>query len=262
MVYRGKLREQEDARRLRAEGKTLQQIATELHVSKSSVSLWFRDVPFTPSKRRYGPRVRPHPAHERKLAEIEECNQLGVARLGRLSDDAFFAAGIALDAGEGAKAEGSVRFANSDASMMRMFCEWLRTYFRVDEQRLRMHVYLHQGLDLDAAEAHWSAVTRVPREQFNKPYRAVPDPSIRKNKHEFGCAYLDYSCTRTHREVMGLVRALLSSDAYSGVVQLAERRAVNPYVGGSSPSPGAHPPRKVPLFVPYATPDGNERGVA
>lgn len=123
--------------------------------------------------------------------------------------------------------------------MMRFCCAWLRRFFEIDESRLRMRVYLHQGLDLDAAEAHWSEVTGVPRPQFGKAYRAVPDKTIRLNKHEFGCAYLDYSCSLTHRLIMGMVRALLSSKAYSGVVQLVERRAVNPYVGGSSPSPGA-----------------------
>jgi hypothetical protein len=61
MGYRGKVREQEEARRLRAQGWILSRIAEELGVSKSSVSLWVRDVPFTPSKRRYGPQARYHP---------------------------------------------------------------------------------------------------------------------------------------------------------------------------------------------------------
>jgi hypothetical protein len=56
-------------------------------------------------------------------------------------------------------------------------------------------------------------VTGVPRSQFTKAYRAVAGPSIRQNKHEFGCAYFDYSCSVTHRKIMGLVRALLSSEA-------------------------------------------------
>ncbi len=51
MGYRGKVEEQERARDMRARNMTLQDIATELGVSKSSVSLWVRDVPFTPSKR-------------------------------------------------------------------------------------------------------------------------------------------------------------------------------------------------------------------
>ncbi len=175
-----------------------------------------RDVEFVPSPRRYGAHRRPHPFHAAKLRQIAELDAAGRARVGTLSDGAFFAAGIALYAGEGSKTEGSVRFANSDPNMMRLFCAWLRRYFDVDESRLRVRVYLHQGLDLDAAEAHWSNVTGVPRSQFVKPYRAVPDPSIRRNKHQYGCVYLDYGCTRTHRTIMGLVRALLSSEAIPG----------------------------------------------
>lgn len=239
MGYRGKVKEQEEARRLRAQNLTIIQIAEKLGVSKSSVSLWVRDVPFTPSRRRWGPHRRPSSLTVRKEREIERLNEEGRIRVGHLSGDAFFAAGIALYAGEGSKTEGSVRFANTDHVMMKFFATWLRTFFQIDESRLRVRVYLHEGLDLDAAEAHWSAVTSVPRTQFGKPYRAVPDPSIRRNKHEFGCAYLEYSCTRTHRAVMGLVRALLSSNSYSGVAQLVAQRIVNPTVEGSSPSPGA-----------------------
>ena len=44
MGYRGKVEEQERARVLRARNMTLQDIATELGVSRSSVSLWVRDA--------------------------------------------------------------------------------------------------------------------------------------------------------------------------------------------------------------------------
>lgn len=211
MGYRGKVREQEEARRLRAEGKTLLEIATTLNVAKSSASLWVRDVPFTPSPRRIGPRSRRHPFRDAKLRRIEELNVIGRHFIGVLSDEAFLAAGVALYAGEGSKTDGAVRFANSDAGMMRFFCKWLRDLFDIDETRLRARVYLHQGLDLEEAEAFWSEVTDIPLTQFTKPYRAVTDPTIRRNKHEHGCAYVDYSDADVHRSIMGLVRALLSS---------------------------------------------------
>jgi hypothetical protein len=51
MGYRGKLHEQAEARRLRVTGMTLNDIATALDVSKSSVSLWAGDVAFTPLPR-------------------------------------------------------------------------------------------------------------------------------------------------------------------------------------------------------------------
>jgi 4a-hydroxytetrahydrobiopterin dehydratase len=239
MGYRGKLREREAARRLRAQNLTLADIAQRLGVSKSSVSLWVRDVPFTPSKRRHGPQRRPHPAQVRRLAEIEALNEFGRTRLGQLDERAFLAAGIALYAGEGSKTDGSVRFANSDPLMMAFFCAWFRRFFDVEERRLRVSVYLHEGLDIDAAEQSWSDVTGVPRSQFTKAYRAARDSSIRRNKHPYGCAYLDYSCSRTHRTIMGLMRALLTSASYSGVAQLVAQGIVNPKVAGSSPAPGA-----------------------
>ena len=216
MGYRGKQEEQGKARAMRADGRTLADIAARLGVSRSSVSLWVRDVEFTPSPRRSGAQRRPHPFHERKLQEIAELDADGRARIGVLTDDAFLAAGVALYAGEGAKGDGFVMFANSDPAMVRFFCAWFRRYFAVDETRLRVRVYLHEGLDLEAAEAHWSAITDIPKTQFIKPYRAAADGGFRRNKHEFGCAYVSYSCSRTHRAIMGLVRALLSTDAFPG----------------------------------------------
>ena len=100
-------------------------------MSKSSVSLWVRDVPFTPSKRRMGPRLRPHPQQVAKLNEIQDLNAAGRERIGTLNDDAFLAAGAALYAGEGAKRDGCVTFANSDPAMIRFYCIWLRRFFEV-----------------------------------------------------------------------------------------------------------------------------------
>jgi hypothetical protein len=216
MGYRGKVAEQEKARLLRADGRTLLDIAETLGVSKSSVSLSVRDVEIEPLKRRPSTNRRPRPQHLAKLAEIEECNAAGIARISVLSEQAFLVAGTALYAGEGGKRDGKVNFANTDAAMVRMFCAWLRRYFEIDETRLRVRVYLHEGLDLDAAEDFWSLVTAIPRRQFNRPYRAIPDPTLRLTKHIHGCAYVDYHCSRTHRDIIGLIRALLASEAIPG----------------------------------------------
>jgi hypothetical protein len=100
--------------------------------------------------------------------------------------------------------------------MIRFFCAWLRRFFTIEEARLRMRIYLHEGLDLEAAEAFWSNATGIPTKQFGAPYRAAADATRRSNKHEYGCAYVGYSCVRTHREVMSVVRALLASYAGPG----------------------------------------------
>jgi hypothetical protein len=227
MGYRGKVTEQNAARRLRALSWTLADIAKHLGVAKSSVSTWVRDVEFEPQARRRARRRGPNVLQQRKAAEIEALNAEGADRLGALGEQAFLAAGAALYAGEGSKRDGCVKFANSDTQMIAFFCAWLRQFFDVDETRLRVSVYLHDGLDLEAAQSHWSQVTGVPLDQFRKGYRAIPDPSIRKAKHEYGCVYVSYGCSRTHRAIMGLIEALLWSTPQSGVAQSAERMAVN-----------------------------------
>jgi hypothetical protein len=217
MGYRGKLAERQQARQLRRAGLPLAEIAARLGVSKSSVSLWVRDVAFEP---RAGPsrgrRRAPNALQRRRQAEIERLLAEGRARIGRLSEREFLVAGVALYAGEGSKGDGSVVFANSDPRMVVFFCSWLRHFFPIDESRLRVRLYLHQGLDLDGAIAFWSELTRIPASQFSKPYRAVPDPSIRHAKHVHGCVGVRYSCSATHRSIMGLVGALLGDAAIPG----------------------------------------------
>ena len=238
MGYRGKMAEREQARELRAAGWVLADIAERLGVSKSSVSLWVRDVEFETRPRRARKRG-PNALQRRKAEEIERLLVEGRQRIGRLSDRELLVAGTALYAGEGSKGDGGVKFANSDPRMILFFCGWLRRFFDVDERRLRLVLYLHQGLDLQTASAFWARPTGIPHEQHGKPYRAVPDPGIRKAKHPLGCPAVVYNCSHTHRAIMGLVTALLASDVSSGVAQLAEQSAVNRAVLGSSPSPGA-----------------------
>lgn len=210
MGYRGKTAEQARARELRAQAWTYDEIAAELGVSKGSVSLWVRDVEFTPQPRRAARRRGPNKLERAKMAQIERLRAEGVERIGRLSEREFLVAGTALYAGEGSKTDGCVVFANADPRMIHFFVSWLREFFEVEEPRLRMRIYLHHGLDLEAAERFWSSLTGIPVSQFTKPYRATADATIRVVKHPMGCPNVSYGCSRTHRSVMGLVEALLS----------------------------------------------------
>jgi len=220
MGYRGKVEEQNRARDLRAQGWTIKEIEAELAVSRSSVSIWVRDVVVDPqvwaervkTRRNYGWAKRKE-TFERRRAELTEA-QTAKAKvvLGDLTDRDLLITGVALYAGEGSKTRGEVGFANSDPRMISMFLAFLRRNFVIDESRLRVHLYLHEGLDLEAAVLFWSELMRIPCAQFQKPYRAKPDPSIRKSKHPMGCPSVRYSCTETHRAIMGLVTALLTSE--------------------------------------------------
>jgi len=205
----GKTREQQEARALRAQAWTLADIASELDVAKSSVSRWVKGVSFTPTPRRMARRRGPNKLERAKMAEIERCRVEGIARIGELTDREFLVAGLGLYAGDGSKTPGAVKFSNSNPVMIHFFCKWFRRFFEVDERRLRVALYLHADLDLDRAIAHRVAVTGIPASQFTKPYRAVVDETRRHNRHVNGCCHVVYASTHVHREILGLMAALL-----------------------------------------------------
>ena len=147
---------------------------------------------------------------------IEAAYEWGGKLVDRLSERDLLIAGTALYAAEGAKRDGLVIFANSDPRMIRMFIVWLRRFFVIDERRLRVRLYLHEGLGLTGAIEFWSEVTAIPAGQFVKPYRAVADSSIRSTKHPMGCASIVYSSSPVHRQIMGLAAALLTSTCLPG----------------------------------------------
>jgi hypothetical protein len=144
--------------------------------------VWVRDVAFEPHPRgTRGRRRQPNALQRRRQAEIDRL--LAEVRAPR---------------------------------MIVFHCRRLCRFFDIDESRLRVRLHLHEGLDLEAAIAYWSALTAIPASQFGKPYRAVPDPSIRHARHVHSCVTVRYSCGATHRTVMGLVHALLSGAAIPG----------------------------------------------
>ena len=208
MGYGGKIDEQRRARQLRADAWTLADIASELGVAKSSMSRWVRDVDFEPNPRRRARKRGPNKLQRAKAAEIERLRLEGIERVGQLSERKFLMAGLGLYAGDGAKAGNEVKFANSNPDLVRLFCQWLRTFFAVDESRLRVRLYLHEGLDLDASVAHWEGVTGIPSAQFTKPYRAAADASRRKAKHVHGCCHVCYASAPTHRAILGMLSGL------------------------------------------------------
>ena len=83
-------------------GLPLAEIAARLGVSRSSVSLWVRDVPFEPRARpAQGRRRAPNAPQRRRQAEIDRLVGEGRDRIDRLTDREFLVAGGRAYAGGG-----------------------------------------------------------------------------------------------------------------------------------------------------------------
>ncbi|MCF6522227.1 hypothetical protein HOY81_03830 [Streptomyces sp. JJ36] len=182
----------ERARELRRAGWTYDRIQLELGVSKSSISLWVRDLPKPPRPRR-SPEEASAIARRgweatlaRREAERRATKEAAAAEIGPLSDRELFLVGVGLYWAEGAKDKPyarreSVKFVNSDPDVIRLFLRWLAV-LGVDQERLRFHVSIHETADVATAEAFWAEVASVPRSRLNKTVRKRHKPKTsRKN---------------------------------------------------------------------------------
>ncbi|KUL44991.1 hypothetical protein [Streptomyces regalis] len=181
----------ERARELRRQGWTYNQIQAELGCSKSSVSLWVRDLPApepkcTPEEQRARmnaglARLRAAQDQERRATKLAAAQAVG-----ELSDRELFIAGVALYWAEGTKDKPharreSVEFVNSDPGMISVFLAWLQL-LEVGRDRLHCRVMIHESADIEAAEHYWADLVGIDRSTLGKTVLKKHNPTtVRKN---------------------------------------------------------------------------------
>lgn len=167
----------EKARELRLKGMTYDQIQVELGCSKSSISLWVRDLPkpeprYTDEERRA--LMNAGLAHLRATQDQErqETKQSACAEIGRLSDRELLIAGVALYWAEGAKDKPYRRcevlqFINSDPNVIKVYLRWLEL-LGVTRERMHFRVSIHESADASEAERFWADLAGVDTSVFQK----------------------------------------------------------------------------------------------
>ncbi|MHA5051971.1 hypothetical protein [Streptomyces sp. SD15] len=179
------------ARELRLQGWTYDRIQVELGCSKSSISLWVRDLPkpeprYTPEEQQA--LMNEGLAHLRAAQDRdrEATKQAAATEIGQLSDRELFIAGVALYWAEGSKSKPYARrervvFVNSDPGVIRTYLAWL-TLLGVTSERLRYTVLIHESADVDAAQRYWADLASVDASIFQKPTLKKHNPkTVRKN---------------------------------------------------------------------------------
>jgi transposase len=158
------------ARELRGQGWTYNEIQAELGCSKSSVSLWGRDLPHpeprcTPEEQR----ARMNAGLARLRAEQErvreETKHQAAESIEELSDRELFTAGVALYWAEGQKSKPyqrreAVTFINSDPGVIQVYLAWL-DLLDVPRERLRFRVMIHETADVATAERYWADLVDI-----------------------------------------------------------------------------------------------------
>ncbi|MGW0089560.1 hypothetical protein ACWDWS_11185 [Streptomyces sp. NPDC003328] len=181
----------ERARELRLQGWTYDRIEMELGCSRSSVSLWVRDLPRPERKRSreeasaisnrgWAEKLRIRDEERRRAKKAAE------QAIGVLSPRELFLVGVGLYWAEGGKDKPydrreTVTFVNSDPGMIEVFLAWL-DLVGVERGRLRFTVMIHENADVAGAEQYWAGLVGADRSAFNKTTLKKHNPrTVRKN---------------------------------------------------------------------------------
>jgi len=204
----------------REEGRSVKEIARLLGVSRSSVSLWVRDVPLTDAQHEalqqrnpsYNGQCNGAVARARIARERRWMYQQYGRALARVGDP-LFVAGCMLYWAEGAKSRNQVDLANSDPELARMFTDFLRTCLEVSDAKMRVSCYLfadHEARQHEI-EGFWLMTLSLPRSCLNKSMvnrYSRASQKKRTNKLPYGTCKLVVNDVRIVQAIYGGIQEL------------------------------------------------------
>ena len=215
------------SRARRAEGATYDEIAGELGVSKSSVSLWVRDItvpirPYDPERAerareaRWGERLRKTEAERRATKEAS------AAVVGDLSDREILLIGATAYWCEGSKDKPYQRrevltFVNSDPDLIRVFLKFLKL-METPAESVTFRVHIHETADIGSAERYWQGRVGESWGPFLRTSLKHDRPRtnrLRKGEDYRGCLVIKVRGSAVlYRRVEGFWRGIVEAAGY------------------------------------------------
>ena len=165
----------EKARELRRSGKSLGDIAKDLHIAKGSVSTWARDIVLTQeqidelnARRGSSQKMATKAMSEKYLSLRKEYQEQG-RKLAKERNPEFIS-GCMLYWAEGTKSRYHLTFTNSDKDMLLFFIRFLKRFFQLvdDDIAVSCNFYINDDVTFDEVENHWKNHLGLPESCYKK----------------------------------------------------------------------------------------------
>lgn len=211
------------AHRLRRKGLSIKSIAEKLDVSKSTASIWCRDMKLTKKEEKrllknavvagHKGRIMGAETNRRKKQKIIDFyKKSAIKSMGVLSDRDILIAGTALYWGEGSKS-GKLAFSNSDPIMIKFMFKWFQKIMGVKKNDFMPRIFINEMHKprIEKVLSFWSSWLKLPKKQFGNPaFIKTPQRKIYEN-YEYYYGILSIRIRKSMNlqyRIFGLINAL------------------------------------------------------
>lgn len=176
---KSKVREKEVAIRLRKKGCSYNDILRHVDVSRSTLSVWLKDLSLTQEEKASlrhrrdsnitTGRIKAAAANRRnRLLRTQELFNRSKDDFAIHKESSFFHAGLALYWAEGAKRNSYFSFSNSDVNMVELMVRWMEMFLHIDRSTLHIRLYIHKPYAHENCEQFWADRLGVKIDSFKK----------------------------------------------------------------------------------------------
>jgi len=207
------------ATRLREKGYSYGMIVEKLGISKSTLSCWFKDLPFTPNKDaieriKQGPFKSGQLRHNQRVRNTIQIKEAAKNELGKISKRDLWMLGIGLYIGEGDKAYEMVRIINSDPKVIKLSIKWFKDICELQNKNVVITLHLYPDNNIARCIKYWSKTTSIPTTQFRKSQVDIRSNKVSKKSKmlPYGTAQISILSNgnpdfgvNLHRKIMGWI---------------------------------------------------------
>lgn len=189
------------AREMRAQGYSIKEIAEALHVSRSSVSLWVRDVALTEGqaqalkeRQRLWGAQNAGATRNRVLAAEQRLRYQQAGRAQASAGSPLHRMGCMLYWAEGAKDRNGLNFVNSDPYMLCLFVRFLCEELAVTDNEIALYIHCHteEWVEIDRITTYWLTLLQLPSSALRKVLFKIGSQTRRNNLPNGVCSVRVY----------------------------------------------------------------------
>jgi len=202
---------------------SVKDIASQLGVTKSSVSVWVRDIELSDEQNailkdkyhHYEAKIRGSRAnYEKALRQRLTYQQEGRAKA--TEGDPMHLAGCMLYWAEGTKTRTSLKLANSDPDMISFFAKFLRESLHVSDEKININIacYTNNGVSVGEIENYWLSLLTLQRPCLKKTIVNTPPISSKQRGRKllYGVCTLSVYSTQLVQHVLGAIQEYIGID--------------------------------------------------